>query len=233
MLWLKGWLETRLKILLSAVMMVWMLFAVHSGSAAKKPTISILEYTTPAIVMWAVIFLAGAGIATQASLRATKGLHGSMMFTVSLPVSRLRLVAVRAAIGWLEAACLIGLLCTCLWHFSPALREIATPIEMLEQAGVLIVCSSVIYFLSVVLSTFLDEQWRIWITMLAMLVFFLTSVKVSMPAPVDLLRAMGRGSPLVVHGHAVGDDGICGRAFGGVVWGGSHDCADAGVLNTA
>jgi hypothetical protein len=185
--------------LMSFVMMTWLLFAVHIGSAGKKATISIFEYTTPAIVMWAVIFLAGAGIATQSSLRATKGLHGSMMFTVSLPVSRLRLVAVRAAIGWLEAACLIGLLCACLWHFSAVLKEIATPMEMLEQAGVLFVCSSVIYFLSVALATFLEEQWRIWITMIAMLAFFLTSVKFSLPAQVDLLKAMGRGSPLVVH----------------------------------
>ena len=199
MLWFKGWLETRLRLLMSFVLMTWLLFAVHTGSAGKKATIGILEYTIPAIVMWAVIFLAGAGIATQSPLRATKGLHGSTMFTVSLPVSRFRLVAVRAAIGWLEGACLIGLLCACLWHFSPALREMATSREMLEQAGVLIACSSVVYFLSVVLATFLEEQWRIWMAMIALLLIFGASVKFSLPASADLIKAMGRGSPLVVH----------------------------------
>ena len=122
-----------------------------------------------------------------------------MMFTVSLPVSRLRLIAVRAAIGWVEAACLVGLLCACIWHLSAAVRLIATPMEMVEQAAVLIVCSSVAYFLSVVLATFLEDQWRIWGTMIAVAAMFWLSVKFSLPAAVDLIKAMGANSPLVAH----------------------------------
>ena len=43
--------------------------------------------------------LAGAGIKTQAAFQTVKGLHGSTYFTLSLPVSRFRLLAIRAGIG--------------------------------------------------------------------------------------------------------------------------------------
>jgi hypothetical protein len=70
---------------------------------------------------------------------------------------------------------------------------------MAEDAGVLIVCGSVVYFLSVVLATFLEDQWRIWATMLAVGAMFWLSVKFSLPAGVDVIKAMGRGSPLLAH----------------------------------
>ena len=199
MLWFKGWLETRFRIFIPLVMVAFLLYAMHSGSMPSRGVLAIAQNSIPVIVMMIFIVLAGAGIMTQSPFRATKGLHGSMMFTVSLPVSRFRLVAVRAAIGWLEATCLIGLLCCCMWGLSAPLRTIATPIEMLEQAGVLIVCGSVAYFVSVVLATFLEDQWRIWGTMIAVGVMFWLSIKFSLPVGVDLIKAMGRGSPLVVH----------------------------------
>jgi hypothetical protein len=199
MLWLKGWLETRFRIFIPLFMVAWLLYALHSASMPKRGVTAIFQYSGPVIVLMFSAILAGAGIMTQSPFRATKGLHGSMMFTVSLPVTRLRMVAVRAAMGWLEAACLTGLLCWCAWRLSGVLREIATPMEMLEQAGVLIVCGSAVYFLSVVLATFLEDQWRIWGTMIAVGLMFWLSMKFSLPAAVDLIKAMGRGSPVVAH----------------------------------
>jgi hypothetical protein len=199
MLWFKGWLETRFRIFIPSLMAVWLLYAMHSRSMPSRGVTAIFQYSLPVIVMMFSVILAGAGIATQSPFRATKGLHGSMMFTVSLPVSRLRLVFVRAAIGWLESACLTGLLCWCAWRLSGVLRQMATPTQMLEQAGVLIVCSSVAYFVSVVLATFLEDQWRIWGTMIAVGAMFWLSIKFSLPAGVDLIKAMGRGSPVVAH----------------------------------
>ncbi len=199
MLWFKGWLETRFRMLIPLFMVAWLLYAMHSKPMPRQGVLAIAQYSIPVIVMMIFIVLAGAGIATQSPFRATKGLHGSMMFTVSLPVSRLRLVAVRAAIGWAEAACLIGLLCSCMWSLSPILKLMSTPMEMVEQAGILIACGSVGYFLSVVLATFLEDQWRIWGTMIAVGVMFWLSIKFSLPAAVDVIKAMGRGSPVVVH----------------------------------
>jgi len=61
-------------------------------------------------------------VATQPSFVASKGIHGSTLFTLSLPVTRLRLLSVRAAIGWLEGSGVIAVLCCALWFRSPALR---------------------------------------------------------------------------------------------------------------
>jgi hypothetical protein len=55
-------------------------------------------------------YLSLSRVTTQPSLVASKGIHGSTLFTLSLPVSRLRLMSVRAAIGWLEGAGVIGVL---------------------------------------------------------------------------------------------------------------------------
>lgn len=199
MLWLKAWLETRFRMIIPLFMVGWLLFATHSSTMRQREIIAVVQYSMPVIAMMIFIILAGAGIVTQSPFRVTKGLHGSMMFTVSLPVSRLRLVAVRAAIGWLEAACLAGLMCACIWRLSVALRTLATPAQMLQQACALVVCGSVAYFVSVVLATFLEDQWRIWGSMIVVGGMFWLSMKFPLPAAVDLIKAMGRGSPLVVH----------------------------------
>jgi hypothetical protein len=77
-------------------------------------------------------------------------------------VSRFRLLAARASIGWLEGAAAIGTLCWEMWLVSPLLRATVTPFETFEYAGTLTACASALYFLSVLLATFLDDQWRVW-----------------------------------------------------------------------
>ena len=67
---------------------------------------------------------------------------------LSMPVSRLRLLVVRAGIGWLETAAVIGILC---WEMWLAMPPRAATIEMFEQAATLIACSSTFYFLAVLL----------------------------------------------------------------------------------
>jgi hypothetical protein len=147
----------------------------------------------------ACAFLGGAGIATQPSFQAAKGLHGSILFTLSLPVSRLRLLGVRAFIGWVEAMCAIGMFCCALWLATPALRAVATVTEMFEYAGTMMVCASALYFLSVLLATFLDDQWRVWGTMLSGAGLWWLSGRSLLPASADLFRAMGDNSPLIAH----------------------------------
>jgi hypothetical protein len=142
--------------------------------------------------------LAGAGITTQPAVQATKGLHGSMIFTLSLPVSRSRLLAVRAGLGWLEMAGGIGLLCSGVWALFPMLRATTTT-EMLEYAGVLIVCASGLYFISVLLATFLDDQWRMYGSMMAFGAFWWLPNHAPVPASMNIFRAMMESSPLVAH----------------------------------
>src|ERR1700722_17379841 len=103
MLWYKGWLETRWRFAFSlGIMFFFVVFFYWSGTNGPPPT-RMDEVLGGAIacVMWVVTLLAGAGINTQPSLQATKGLHGSVYFTLSLPVRRFRLLLVRSILGWL------------------------------------------------------------------------------------------------------------------------------------
>jgi hypothetical protein len=206
MLWYKGWLETRLRILFVVGFMVFFLTMQHSAagsaltaSAARRLVTTFVTTTNPTLVMMACGILAGAGIATQPSFTMTKGLHGSTLFTLSLPVSRLRLLAVRASLGWMETAVVIGSFCCAWWFLSPPVRTMATGQEMFEYGYTVLACASMVYFLSVLLATFLDDQWRVWGTMLGCGALAWLSYRVSLPASMDIFRAMGKGSPLLAH----------------------------------
>jgi hypothetical protein len=169
MLWYKGWLETRWK-LLFVTAFYGAMFAIGASvpppAAPPGTNVTILALSGPGsvtfvLVIIACVFFGGAGIVTQPSFVVTRGLHGSTQFTLSLPVSRLRLLAIRATLGWCELAGFIALVC-CLWMaFRPA-RAVITPLAMCEFAATLMVCGSAIYAASVLLATFLEEVWRIW-----------------------------------------------------------------------
>lgn len=203
MLCFKGWLETRFRLLYMFAFTVFYFFVMHSTGAhtpnVKAIVLGASSYAIPGAVVMICIFLAGAGIATQPSLQASKGLHGSTLFTLSMPVSRLRLLAVRAGIGWLESAALIGVLCWEMWLAMPLIRGVVTPVEMLEQAATLFVCSSTIYFLSVLLGTVFDDQWRTWGTMLASAVIWWLCAQLPLPPFADIFHGMGKYSPIVAH----------------------------------
>jgi ABC-2 type transport system permease protein len=205
MLWYKGWLETRFRLLFTLGFTTLILVLQYSAQNAAPPpggksaAFGLVMVSSPILVLMVCAMLGGAGIATQPSLQATKGLHGSTLFTLSLPVSRLRLLAVRAGIGWLEAAGVIGALCCGMWLVSPAFRATTTPVEMLEYAGTLIACASAFYCLSVLLATFLDDQWRAWGTMITYVALWWLSNHTPLPSSTDIFRAMRDGSPLLAH----------------------------------
>jgi hypothetical protein len=194
MLWQKGWLETRLRLSFSVAITSLLFYLVpwRQHSAANP----ILLISVPTFMVVFCAMLAGAGIATQPPFQATKGLHGSMLYTLSLPVSRLRLLVVRAVTGWLEMGGVIAILCAGMWLASPALRSTVVPAELFEYALTLIACASSIYFLSVLLATFLEDQWRIWGTMLAAFGWWWLTHRLSLPASTDIFQAMSKGSPI-------------------------------------
>jgi hypothetical protein len=81
-------------------------------------------------VMFGAVYLAGAGIRTQPAFSGTKSLHGSMYYTLSLPVSRFRLLAVRAGAGLLEMAGVILILVSVSWLKFPLVRGTSTPADL-------------------------------------------------------------------------------------------------------
>jgi hypothetical protein len=64
----------------------------------------------------------------------------------------------------------------------------------------LLACGSVIYFASVLFGTFLEEAWRMWISMFAVSVLWLLCNKTPVPASLNIFGAMVEGSPLIGHG---------------------------------
>jgi hypothetical protein len=199
MLWHKGWLETRFRLLFTLVFVGILLTFQYSARASPQGIAGIILFSIPVLVIMICAMLAGAGVATQPTLAVTKGIHGSTLFTLSLPVSRFRLLGVRAGIGWLEKVGVIGAFCCAFWFLSPALRLMVTPADMFKYAGTLVACASAIYFLSVLLGTFLDDQWRVWGTMIVSSALWWLSTHTPLPAFADIFRGMGKNSPLIAH----------------------------------
>jgi hypothetical protein len=204
MLWYKGWLETRIKLLatIAFVCAVLILLHAHSGVAdgGRLAAIrGIVSLSNLMVVALACVWLAGAGIMTQPAFQNVKGIHGSTLFTLSLPVTRCRLLMARASLGWLMMAGSIGALCCGMWAVSPALRVMASGTEMFEYAGTLLGCGSAFYFLCVLLATFLEDQWRIVSGMVGFSAACWASAHKELPAFADIVWAMGKGSPLLAH----------------------------------
>lgn len=204
MFWYKGWLETKFKLLLMLGCMVFYLivFYLMRTIAAPPGPRPASAFGLTAAVLTALLYtwLAGAGINTQPSFQAAKGLHGSTLFTLSLPVSRIHLLTVRASIGWLEMAGAILAWCYGCWLILPVVRGSVSAVDMLQYVAALIVCASSLYFLSVLLGTFLDDQWRMWVTLMASGALWMLCNFARLPASVNIVRAiMGESSPLVAH----------------------------------
>jgi hypothetical protein len=104
----------------------------------------------------------------------------------------------RAGFGWLVLAAAIATMWYGMWILFPVLRAVTTPVEMLEHAGVLLVCGSGFYAIGVLLATFLEDQWRVWASILAIGALWWLSDK-TVPASANIFRAMNDGSPLIAH----------------------------------
>jgi len=192
MLWYKGWLETRFKLLVSLGFLGFILVTLYS---LRTPVTGLVVMAITFVIMIYTI-LAGTGIAGRSSFRSTKG---SALFTVSLPVTRFRLLAVRAGLGWLEMSGAIGALCWGMWLVSPVASATVTAGEMFEYAGTLVACSSSLYSMAVLLATLLGARWSGWGCMIAFGALWWLSTHTPMPASLDVVRAMNESSPLLAH----------------------------------
>ena len=202
MFWYKAWLETRLRLWIALGWMSFQLVFVALRTVAPQPGTSPvlgLSLMMGSFVTMMCTWFAGAGIVSQGSFQFLKGLHGSTQYTLSLPVSRLRLLTIRATLGWLLMASVIGAFCCGVWLVAPLLTARATLRDIVEYALTVVACSSALYFLSVLLATFLDDQWRCWGTMIPSMAIWGLPYLLSVPPYTDIFRAMGEGSPLVAH----------------------------------
>lgn len=196
MLWYKSWLETRVRLVFILAFMGFILLVQYSTQHAAHPgdkgaSMAFVTMTFINVVVVSAIF-GGAGIATQPSLSAQRGIHGSTLYTVSLPVSRRRLLLVRAGLGGMESVAVITLFCAGLWFALPWLRVAMAGFQMLEYLVALLACGSIFYCVAVLLGSFLEDQWRVWGTMLVAATLAFASVHFHLPAFADILRGMNK-----------------------------------------
>jgi hypothetical protein len=192
MLWYKAWLETRFRALFFMLMMLFSLFLSHyQGQLKLGPG---LLFILPVFWLMYPVALAGSGIATEAQLQPVKGTQGSIYFTLSLPVSRLRLLVGRVLFGMAEVFAVILVVSLVTAIAFPEIRNATTLADGCRYAVTVWLCGSGAYGLSTFFSTFLAQQWQIWATMGAMLLLRLLIGK-----DFFLFRAMAQDSPLMTH----------------------------------
>ncbi len=202
MLWLKAWLETRWKfvwLLLIGVLLLGVLETtrnVHSGDPQRLLLAPLAMSTFLAFI--ATVMLAGSGIQT-ASTRpgaSQKGDEGSMLFTLSLPVTRTRLFVVRTVTGVLETAAFLMLVAAVVWLVAPVAVSVH---DLLGYLAVIGGCSLAIYAMSACLSTFCDEGWRLRGSTLAFLAFYVLSAANALPRSINFFVPLVSASPLITH----------------------------------
>jgi hypothetical protein len=120
MLWMKAWLETRWRLVYGmAIPLISLSFPYIGGGTRSagnaQAAIGVMTFFT----IFNAVYLAGAGIRTQQVLAGGKTPPGSMYYTLSLPVSRLWLLSVRAGVGFFEFACASAVIYCSAWIVSP------------------------------------------------------------------------------------------------------------------
>jgi hypothetical protein len=185
--------------------MVWMVLmcvlafgaplAVFSSGPIHHPQQLMLVLLPISVVLCFItaITLAGSGIQT-ALLRpggSEKGGEGSTLFTLSLPVTRIRLFAVRTVIGVLETLALLTL-------FSFVIPRLAMNADVgLGYFAVIVSSSLAVYAISACISTFCDEGWRYRGSVVIVALLFVLATAGKVPRPINIFRGIGVPLPLV------------------------------------
>ena len=198
MLWLKAWLELRYRLVFTLIFLAFPMILIAVGRPASAPPVPPENFLGTLAVFWANahLVLAASGIRTQsANLQPVRGGHKSVQFTLSLPVSRLRLLAVRTAVGMLALTGIVLLNCTIMFLIRPNFSP--TPLIAAQYIFVVLACGSAFYGISLVLSTFLDEVMQNWIGILSAMAIGFYSMRQPLPAFLDFFRAMGANSPII------------------------------------
>ena len=203
MLWMKGWYETRIRLLVVAGATVLICAIASSDSTSANAGVSAQGLDATTLIgasVLAAAMLAGAGIKTQAGgFRPSKGLHGSMYYTLTLPVSRVHLLSVRASIGLIETALIHTLVCGAALLARPALRLTIPPADLLKHNIGAFFCVGAVYFLGVFFATFLDDYYQMMASVFSLLLLIVILNRMPLPASFNRLLLLSQASPLITH----------------------------------
>ncbi len=200
MLWFKAWLETRWRLayLLGIVLLI-LAMAASGGGLGSREHANNLMLMQLVISIFAAVNLAGAGVTTQSSFRPGRGLQESTYFTLSLPVNRIRLLAVRAALGLLEAVGLNVFMIVSAWSLFALIRGDSTLVDLVRLLLASAVCSTCFYFVSVTISTFLDETWQMYGSLFVIGLAWWGVSRLALPPSANIFAFTSDASPLITH----------------------------------
>jgi hypothetical protein len=205
MLWFKGWRETRSRVIF-AVLWSAMFLSVLAGQSAReggdaRAKVQIVLSMLTLVWLFIPVWLAGSGIRTQPpfGFGSSKGLHGSTQFTLSLPVTRTRLVLVRAALGLFETVAVIAVLTAGVWLTVPALSADTAPVDWVLYLLTVCACAAGVYGLTLVAAMLLDDVALIPASTVAIIGLWTLHFSGVLPPWTDIFWPMGVGSPLMTH----------------------------------
>jgi hypothetical protein len=197
MLIMKAWMETRWRLTALAVYLLAALaFNYRSNHAPTANPRGML------IMLWMllttfVISLGGSGVKSQSPAGFPEGLAGSTQFTIALPVTRRRLLAVRAAFGLLESFAVTIIIAVLTWSLFPSVRATIAPLDFTRAVAATLVFLTVPYCANVFFTTIVDEPLSLmyagWSVMLILWLLH------RIAPPIDIFRAFTQSSPLVTH----------------------------------
>ena len=199
MLWTKAWLETRWRFLFALAIPVFTLIIRHSKFTLTPADLPRMLMSGSVLYAFAGVYLAGDGIQTQSPFRETRGLNASTIFTLALPVSRSRLLAMRAAMGLFETGAVIAIGICLTWLLYPLVRANSTHFDLLKLIIAVFAFATGFHLLSVLLATFLDVVWQLFASMLCVGVLWGISELLALPQRLNIFRTMTTNSPLVTH----------------------------------
>lgn len=191
--WLKSWLETRWKMasmVLMGVLLFGFLLEGLGGTRIHHPQqfLFVLLRLGAFLCFITAITLAGSGIQTASPRPGSdKGSEGSTLFTLSLPVTRTRLYAVRTVTGVLEMMALLTLFGFVIWLLVPKLANQVA----LGYFAVIVASSLAVYAISACLSTFCDEGWRFRGSGLVVAALFMLSTAGKLPRFINIFGGIG------------------------------------------
>ncbi len=200
MLWMKAWLETRWRFcFLLGFALLTILMGEQGGGLRSAENARNLMFAQSMISILAAIQLAGAGIRTQSSFRAKAGLHGSTQYTLSMPVSRLRLLTVRALLGYLETTGVVIFMLVSAWSLFPLVRGDSTSSDLLKLLLAALACVLCFYFMSVIIATVLDEIWQTYGSYCLVGLAWWASTRLALPSSANIFSFSTDASPLITH----------------------------------
>jgi len=189
---MKAWMETRWR-LLGMAMYLLIALALSSLNPASTNVLTTLWF----MLTFLAISLGGSGVRSQAPLGFSEGLAGSTQFTLSLPVSRLRLLLVRAVAGMVETAAATAAVACLTWALIPNLRQTAVPGDFARLVITTILYLSAPYCAHVFFTTWVEEPYSMAYATFTLILLLLVGHRLT-PAT-DIVRAFSQASPLLTH----------------------------------